>query len=168
VHLNGARLDLTMVWAADGSVWQLPANTFTSADGGEYTVVAVDDSLLDVPAPAPVDTTPAPVPVPAETAPVDSVVVGPTETVAPIPGGGLGTVPPDFSIAPVGDPTVETAALLVGLSVDEATKVAEDNGWVLRVSTLDGESQIVTADFNTSRVNVAVAAGVVTGIDSIG
>lgn len=170
IHLNGVRLDVTMVWDADGSIWLLPAYTFTSADGGEFTVVAVDDSLLDLPEPAPVDTTPAPVPVPPDTVvvPVDTVVVGPTDTVAPVPGGGLGTVPPDFSIPPAGDPTMESAALLVGLTVDDATQAAEANGWVLRVSTLDGVGQILTADFVTNRVDVAVEAGVVTGIDNIG
>ena len=63
---------------------------------------------------------------------------------------------------------MESAALLVGLTVDDATQAAEANGWVLRVSTLDGVGQILTADFVTNRVDVAVEAGVVTGIDNIG
>jgi hypothetical protein len=68
IHLTGMRMDLTMVWADDGTIWLLPAYTFTAADGGEYTIVAVDESFLDTPDPATPDTTPV------ET-PVDTVVV---------------------------------------------------------------------------------------------
>ena len=159
------RMDLTMVWDADGSIWLLPAYTFTSADGGEYTVVAVDDSLLDLPDPAPVDTTPVdttPVPVPVDTAPgsvpVDTVVSPPVDTVAP------GTTPAD----PVLVDQATAEGLLVGLSLDEATKVATDQGWELRVSTLDGEGQALTDDLRTNRVDIAVSNDVVTGIDFVG
>ena len=59
-------------------------------------------------------------------------------------------------------------ASLVGLTLEEATKVAEGAGWTIRVSTLDGEGQALTDDYLPLRVNVAVEAGVITGIDSIG
>jgi hypothetical protein len=168
VHLSSMRMDLTMVWDADGSIWLLPAYTFTSADGGEYTVVAVDDSLLDLPDPAPVDTTPVdttPVPVPVDTAPVPGTV--PVDTVVSPP---IDTVPPATT---AGDTvvTVDQAAattLLVGLSLDEATKVATDQGWELRVSTLDGEGQALTDDLRSNRVDIAVSNNVVTGIDFVG
>ena len=46
VVLTGVKEDLTTVWATDGTVWLLPAYTFTSDDGGTYTILAVDDSYV--------------------------------------------------------------------------------------------------------------------------
>ena len=46
VTLTGVEEDLIMVWAVDDVVWLLPAYTFTSADGGRYTVNAVADEYL--------------------------------------------------------------------------------------------------------------------------
>jgi hypothetical protein len=154
VHLTGVRLDITTVWADDGTVWLLPAYTFTSADGGEYTVIAVDDQYIAQPEPTPVDTTVpgTDVTVPVDTTPVDTTPAD-TTPVTELP-------------APVDAAEAQTA--LVGLTVDEATKVAEGNGWTVRVSTLDGEAQMLTDDYSPTRVNVAVTAGVVTGVDSIG
>lgn len=151
VTLTDVRLDATMVWDADGTIWLLPAYTFTDADGGQYTVIAVDDSFLELPEELPV-------PEPAETVPVESVPVEsvPTES----------TPPTDVLPAEV-DQAIATD-LLVGLPIDEATKVAEENGWIVRVSTLDGEGQAVTDDLRPNRVNVAVTDGIVTGVDSIG
>ena len=144
VHLTTVKLDLTTVWAEDGTVYILPAYTFGATDGGSFTIVAVDESLLDLPAPAPVDTTV-----------VDPVPVDPAPT-----GTGVVDVP---------EVTVEqAAAVLVGLSLDEATKVAEGNGWTVRVSTLDGAPQMLTMDYLINRVDVAVTAGTVTGVDNIG
>jgi hypothetical protein len=83
IHLTGMRMDLTMVWADDGTIWLLPAYTFTAADGGEYTIVAVDESFLDTPDPATTDTTPAvPDTMPDVTTPVDTkpVETAPAET----------------------------------------------------------------------------------------
>ena len=155
VSLNAVRLDLTMVWAADGTVWLLPAYTFTSADGGEYTVIAVEDQYVQTP--DPITTDPG--------------------TVTSDPGS-LGTIPPDSVVSPpVSEPVpslpdavdIDAATkLLTGLGVDEATKVAESNGWTLRVSTLDGEAQMLTEDYSPSRVNVSVTGGVVTAVDFIG
>lgn len=87
VHLTAATLGLTMVWAQDGTIWLLPAYTFTDADGGQYTVVAVDDAFVDLPDPTdtmpidtmlidtvPIDTLPADT-MPADTMPVDTAAV---------------------------------------------------------------------------------------------
>lgn len=147
VHLNGARLDLTMVWAEDNTIWLLPAYTFTATDGGEYTVIAVDDSFIAMPDPVTPDTTP-----------VETVVTAPVDTAPVDTTGPVETAPAEVDL------TVASQAL-VGLTVDEATKVAEGNGWVLRVTTLDGESQASTADYRPERVNVSVEAGLVTSVD---
>ena len=141
VHLTDAALDVTMVWDASGTIWLLPAYTFGDADGGRYTVIAVDDSFLDLP-----EVLPVPAPLPVDSIPVDTA-----------PLVDLNFV--DESIA--GD-------ALIGLSLDEATKVADEQGWTVRVSTLDGEGQILTMDLQTNRVNLSVAAGVVVGVDNVG
>ncbi len=75
VHLTGVTLGLTMVWAQDGTIWLLPAYTFSGADGGQYTVVAVDDAFVDLP--DPIETMPIET-VPIETMPTETM---PTETV---------------------------------------------------------------------------------------
>ena len=152
IHLTGVRADVTMVWADDGTVWLLPAYTFTSADGGEYTVIAVDDQYIAQPDPAPVDTVSTDVPGTDVTTPVDTTPVDTT---------------PVTDLPQALDPAA-VAKTLVGLTIDEATKLADGNGWAIRVSTLDGEGQMLTDDYSPTRVNVAVEAGVVVGIDSIG
>ncbi len=50
-----------------------------------------------------------------------------------------------------------------GLSPDDATKLAEDNGYVARVGSIDGVPQAVTMDFREDRFTFDVASGVVTG-----
>lgn len=155
VTLTSVRLDLTMVWDEDGTVWLLPAYTYTSTDGGEYSVIAVDESLLDLPEPAPVDTVPVETTVPGDPVVVDTTVASNGDFPAP-----------DVTFPDT--PKDALAAIVVGMPVDEATKLAEANGWTLRVSTLDGEAQMLTEDYSVSRCNVAVEAGVVTAVEFIG
>lgn len=62
---------------------------------------------------------------------------------------------------------------IVGKSVDDATATLEDAGLTLRVLKRDGEDLAGTADFVTTRVNVAVetqddGSEVVTEVISIG
>jgi hypothetical protein len=69
VHLNSVKGDLTMIWDAANTIWLLPAYTFGTADGGLYTVIAVDDAYIQQPDPATPSTEPGVVdtgaPVPA-------------------------------------------------------------------------------------------------------
>ena len=48
-----------------------------------------------------------------------------------------------------------------GLTVDEATALAEQNGYIARVGTIDGEPQAVTMDYRIDRFTFDVADGVV-------
>jgi hypothetical protein len=48
-----------------------------------------------------------------------------------------------------------------GLSPDDATALAEENGYVARVGTIDGAPQAVTMDFRTDRFTFDVENGVV-------
>ncbi|MCY7298956.1 MAG: hypothetical protein LH616_07085 [Ilumatobacteraceae bacterium] len=145
VQLTDVKMGLTMIWAADNTIWLLPAYEFSADDGGQYTVIAVDDSFIQLPAPYPTD------PMPVETMPVDSVE--PADTVV---------VDDSQAVAE------EVGKSIVGLPVDEAVTVAEAAGFSVRVTTLDGAPQDMEADFRTDRLNVSVENGVVVGIDSIG
>ena len=151
VHLTNVKMGLTMIWAADNTIWLLPAYEFSADDGGQYTVIAVDDSFIQLPAPYPTDT------IPVDSMPVDTVTVDETIIV-------------DDTIILDNDPAAaeEVGKSIVGLPIEQATTVAETAGFTVRVSTLDGATQAVTADLRTDRLNVSVENGVVTGIDSIG
>jgi hypothetical protein len=48
-----------MVWDAGNTIWLLPAYTFGTADGGLYTVIAVDDAFIQQPDPNTTTTEPA-------------------------------------------------------------------------------------------------------------
>ena len=50
-----------------------------------------------------------------------------------------------------------------GLSVDDATALAEDNGYVARVGSIDGEGQALTMDLREDRFTFEVEGGVVVG-----
>lgn len=147
VTFTEVRTDLTMQWAEDGTIWLLPAYTFSSPDMGEYSVIAIDDSFIALPEPLPM-----PEPMPIETVPVD----------------GTGDVPAETTVEPAAIDQATAEVALVGLTLDEASKVAEENGWTVRVSTLDGVGQALTMDLQFNRVNLAVTDGVVVGVDSIG
>lgn len=49
------------------------------------------------------------------------------------------------------------------LSPEDATSLAEENGFVARVGTIDGVPQAVTRDFREDRFTLEVTAGVVSG-----
>ncbi len=55
-----------------------------------------------------------------------------------------------------------SSASFVGMALDEAGERADLQGRSWRVIRLDGEDQIVTADFRPDRLNFTVEAGVVT------
>ena len=101
VTLNSVKPDLTMVWAADNTIWLLPAYTFGTADGGLYSVIAVEDAYLHqadpsvattepvgdpgvVPVPGTVVPLGAPTPAPAgDPVATDAAALQPTTTLAP-------------------------------------------------------------------------------------
>jgi hypothetical protein len=149
VHLSGVKLVLSSVWQADGSQILLPAFAFTSSDGGEYRVLAVDATYLDT---APATTSSS---VPPATAIGVSTGTGSSGSGTP----GLGTI----ALA-----TFDDAKQLAGLPLEKAKAVADSKGWVLRVAEQDGVSNPLTDDLMPNRVNVVVKAGVVFDIASVG
>ncbi|MBI5087949.1 MAG: hypothetical protein HZB15_03515, partial [Actinobacteria bacterium] len=124
VTLTAARPSLEQLWGSDDTVWLLPGYAFDSSDGGIYSVLAVEDQYIQV---VQVDPVPVDAPLPADSTATDPVPAS-TPTTMLLPGW-------------------ESAAPLVGLAEAEAAKVAEGNGWTMRVVRIDGVDQAVTDDF---------------------
>ena len=53
----------------------------------------------------------------------------------------------------------------IGLTVEQAQKLADDNKTPFRVVVIDGEGQAVTMDYVIGRINASVSAGKVTAVD---
>jgi hypothetical protein len=153
ITFNNCRVGSTMIWAADNSVWLVPAYEYEAVDGGIYSVIAIDDSFIELP-----DYDAVPLPEPGtepmiEPAPVTVQPVDPASTAVPA------------------DPAAildEAAALLVGVTAERAEEIAAEQGWTIRIVEQDGESFAVTMDFRQDRVNVVVADGVITAVANIG
>ena len=134
VPITGVRFTLMETKLANLTHMLLPAYTFSNADGDVGTVIAIVDDRLAFPR--------------------DVVVT--TETV-PIRGGD---VPPRPS-QPLDE---NTAQQLLGLPETEATKVAMENGWVVRIAARNGEFFMLTQDYSENRVNLSVKNGKVIAI----
>jgi hypothetical protein len=178
VHLTNPRPSLEQVWAQDDVVWLLPGYAFDSADGGLYTVLAVDDQYLEVAQPdtAPPATdvsapdAPTPPDVPVTDVPAPDAATLPDVPATDVPAPDAPT-PPDVPATDVAPPTtleLPNPQELVGLSPEEAAAVVRERGWVLRVVREDGADLVVTEDFRENRLNVAVVDGLVTDLVNVG
>lgn len=141
--LTGARRSVTGIYMEKYGNIMMPAYTFTNDEGDVVRVIAVEDKYLSF----------APVAVP-EPLPTDSV---PTAT-EPVPEDSVPGVEEPIAISQ------SDADTLVGLSLEEATKVAESRRWTLRVASVDGKENMLTTDYSYSRVNVSVVDGIVTAV----
>jgi hypothetical protein len=165
VTIDGVRQDLWMQWEDDGSILLVPAFSFTSADGGVYTVIAVDDALLDMPGDEPVA---PPVEPPVEPAPPVDPAPLPTDTTAAAepaePSADCPALPTEERLFPI----EEISTVIVGACFDDAVAFAANNGVTVRAIEIDGVPQAVTADLRTDRLNVPVNDGVITAVGEIG
>jgi hypothetical protein len=143
VTLSNPRPSLEQLWASDDTVWLLPGYAFDSADGGIYSVLAVEDKYIEV-------TQPTEVAVPATDLPVVDPGVDPAGP------------------APTANAIGDVESQIIGLPVDDAIKVGEGLGWTVRVVRVDGVDQAATADSSHTRVNVATVDGAVTEVISQG
>jgi hypothetical protein len=157
VTLNSVKADLIMQWAADNTIWLLPAYAFGSADGGIYTVIAVDDAYIQE-VDSPIATTePA----------IATRDVAPAPSTAPAAGATCATfeTPTDIT-APGLD--LPWAQRWVGQCLSYAESEASVLGWSVRVVRQDGVDLPITADFSDTRFNVAVKGDIITEIIDIG
>lgn len=51
---------------------------------------------------------------------------------------------------------------LMGATIEEATAELEEDGWKIRISSEDGEQNILTCDYRTDRVNLDLVSGKIT------
>jgi hypothetical protein len=156
VVITGVKEALTPIIDADNVMWLVPSYEYTVKDGYTVSVLAITDEFIE-----------QAVPTPDTEIPGDGAVVEPMP--APVPEGG-GSDSSGSSEGSAGSAvdvpalSQEEAVTLVGLTEEEATKVAESKGWIIRVSSRDGEDFQMTMDYVTNRVNLAIVDGKVTGV----
>ena len=61
--------------------------------------------------------------------------------------------------------TQEAADTLLGMAEDDATKMAANNGWGVRVGQRDDEMFALTKDYRMDRVTLTIVADEVTKVD---
>lgn len=54
---------------------------------------------------------------------------------------------------------------LIGLTEQEAQKIAKERGWTVRTAMRDGEAFMLTSDYRTDRVNLTVEDGLVVSVE---
>jgi len=156
----------------------------TSAAVGELAGAPAGDdrgeqqpSLRPDPTPAVPPISPQPTTEPTVVDRLMSPVTGVTETYVqvPAPDGGAWLLPAyrftfedgssrtlmAVTAPPDGSATADPSPL-VGLPEDQAAAEAAAHGWAFRVAERDGVSQLLTADYSPTRVNVAITDGAVT------
>jgi hypothetical protein len=152
ITLTDPQPTLEQLWDVDGTVWLVPGYSFTSADGGVWSVTAIGDEYLQL------DDAAVDQPVTVDTATGDSVVE-PVTVPSAVTGDNA------WDLNPSGPLNVEQAtAALVGRSLDEVATIP----WTVRVVRKDGVDLAATADFQPQRVNVVVENGTVTEVQGIG
>ena len=163
---NGVKLVLSSVWQADGTQLLLPAFDFTSSDGGEYRVLAVDATYLDTTSAA---TTGTAVTAVSGSAATGSGSSGSGSSAGSTGSGGGSIAVPTPALGTIVLANFDDAKQLAGLPLDKAADLAKAKGWVLRVAEEDGiVHDPATLDLVPNRVNVIVKAGVVVDIMSVG
>jgi hypothetical protein len=160
VTLNSVKADVTMVWAADNTIWLLPAYSFGSADGGIYTVIAVEDAYIHQADPMPTtgQTDPA----------VDPGVVPTPATALPVPADGACATFEQPTTITVPGIDVTFGDRWIGQCLSYAEAEAAVIGFSVRVVRQDGVDLVITDDFSNTRFNVAVKGDIVSEIISIG
>ncbi|CAB5048933.1 MAG: hypothetical protein F2930_03710 [Actinobacteria bacterium] len=154
VPITGVRLGLMQSTLTNNSSILLPAYTFTNADGDVGTVMAVEDKYFSF-GESEVTEGSEPVPVPVDPGAGGGSTGGST---------GADSGPAVSPINPVALLDDAAAKKLLGLSEDEAQKVATESGWTVRIANRDGEAFMLTTDFQTNRVNLTVTKGSVTAV----
>ena len=153
IEIVAVEEELLSLYGADGSIYLVPGYAFLAAEESgwtpRYSVSALPDEFI-------------------EEASTDSVDVPTTDvTEAPVPE----TIVPE-TIDP-SDPVVdaeieitqEAADTLLAMSEGDATKMAANNGWGVRVGQRDDEMFALTEDYRLDRVTLTIVADEVTKVD---
>lgn len=156
LKVTGASVSLVPWWMHDGGQMLLPAYDFALENGSHVSVIAVTDRYVKFAGPSSGD-------VPASDTPGSgsSGSSGSSSGSSSGPSGGPVEPAPTATVAPV---TVDMARALIGLTLAEAQKVCDGNGWTLRVASEDGKENFLTTDWSQTRVNVDLVKGAVTRV----
>jgi hypothetical protein len=155
VVITGVKESLTPIIDADNIMWLVPSYEYTVKDGYTISALAITDEFIEQATSTP------------DTASDVPVVGGSSDSGSSgVSEGSRGPVGSEEALPAVDAPALsqEEAVALVGLTEDEAVKVAESKGWITRVSSRDGEDFPMTMDYVTNRVNLAIVDGKVTGV----
>lgn len=152
IEIVAVEEELLSLYGADGEIYLVPGYAFLAAEESgwtpRYLVSALPDEFIeeastDIDVPSP-DVTEVPVPetiVPETIDPSDPVVDAEIEI------------------------TQEAADTLLGMTEDDATKMAANNGWGVRVGQRDDEMFALTKDYRLDRVTLTIVADEVTKVD---
>jgi hypothetical protein len=153
VVLTGVTETLTPVIDKDDIVWLLPSYEYTAKDGYVISALAITDAYIDQ---SQIDSG-------SDVPTIDGG--GTSGSSSGSPGSsGSAVVEPSTAVTLPPALTAEEVKPLIGLTEDEATKLAQSNGWIVRVGLRDGESFALTDDYVTNRVTLAIAGGKVTDV----
>jgi len=153
VVLTGVTETLTPVIDKDDIVWLLPSYEYTAKDGYVISALAITDAYIDQ---SQIDSG-------SDVPTIDGG--GTSGSSSGSPGSsGSAVVEPSTAVTLLPALTAEEVKPLIGLTEDEATKLAQSNGWIVRVGLRDGESFALTDDYVTNRVTLAIAGGKVTDV----
>jgi hypothetical protein len=136
VTVTSVKMSYAWMFEENGTQVLMPAFAYSSKDGEVGTVLALSDDLFDF----------------EEI--TDTTIDG--EDPMPEPEPGV-----EDPTSPISD---EDAGALIGLTEDEAMKVADSQGWEFRVAARDGEQYMLTTDYVMNRVNVTIVEGAVTEV----
>lgn len=137
IAVTSVAMSYTVMYEENGKQTLMPAFTYSNKDGDVGTVVALSDDLFAF----------------------DEVTDTTMEGDDPMPEPGPSPEPGMEDPIPA-----EKANTLIGLTEDEAMKVASSEGWEFRIAARDGEQYMLTADYIVNRVNVTIVQGMITEV----
>jgi hypothetical protein len=143
--------ELLSLYGADGEIYLVPGYAFLAAEESgwtpRYMVSALPDEFIEE---ASTDSVDLPTP--------DVTEVPMPETIVPE------TMDPSEPVVDEPNITQEAADTLLAMTEGDATKMAANNGWEVRVGQRDDEMFALTKDYRLDRVTLTIMADQVTKV----
>jgi len=153
IEIVAVEEELLSLYGEDGSIYLVPGYAFLAAEElgwtPRYMVSALPDEFIEE---ASTDSVDLPTP--------DVTEVPTPETIVPE------TIDPSDPVVDAEiEITQEAADILLAMSEGDATKMAANNGWGVRVGQRDDEMFALTEDYRLDRVTLTIMADQVTKVD---
>ena len=147
IEIVAVEEELLSLYGADGEIYLVPGYAFLAAEESgwtpRYSVSALPDEFI-------------------EEASIDIDVPTTDVTETPVPE----TIDPSNPVVDAEiEITQEAADTLLGMAEGDATKMAANNGWGVRVGQRDDEMFALTKDYRMDRVTLTIVADEVTKVD---